>query len=895
MRPISLKIRGIGSFIKEQEINFETLTQEGLFGICGDTGSGKSTILESIIAALYGGNKIYKLINLTTKKAKVNFIFDINGRRYEVERTYNTEKERKTQQADIWDITDGRVCVGNSNSAVTDFVKKLIGIEINQFRQCVILEQGKYDTFIKLQPAERKETIGNIFSLTRFGPELAEKIKRKKSNWESIADKLSGELMAYGNISAEHVEKDKVKLNEYLIRQEGKKEEREKAAKELELIIKQKEQYEKYLEAKKAYEQAMQEIEKLDKELAVANEQLKHAIQNEQKLPNLNKEKNELIEKIALIKVQKTNQEKVQKLKDEVDKLRGQAKKLKEKIIDDKKAKQDISFILEQNNQATNNILQKLNSLINIQPQGDYEISIIVEKAYSEFSSKVSEYMKISKQIEEEEYRLNERRSKAAELEKLAAEIQTKETDVKRDIDIAEKSYEELRSIYAVELLRASLKGGDACPVCHNIIKDDCLHASNFDEQSLTQAKEQLQEAKSKLEEYKTQLAQKTEQLNNIKQNIIELEQKINNLKNELDKLGLSKDCQFMQKEIFECKEAIIKYTQEKTKQEKQLFELESEIKRNEDQYNNIKEVGKGKVEEINAFNQEIAKHLPPETDIDAALEALEKQRQALEEDIDKTLKSKEDALKKAHNLENDKHSKDGEAKAAKAQADALKCEQPVLSVYEAKKDYLEKLNKEIEEITQEVGKLTLSVEQGKANLEKKIELEKKYRQAEEQLKLIKKLFKLASANKLMEFVAEEYIQHFTAQASEYLSTLTNGQLELTYDDKFLIIDNFNGGQTREIDSVSGGETFLVSLSIAISISQAMTMRAGANAIEFLFIDEGFGTLDSKLIDIVMDALERLRENFVIGLISHRAELQARLPVKLTVIKTEEEGSHIKH
>ena len=100
-----------------------------------------------------------------------------------------------------------------------------------------------------------------------------------------------------------------------------------------------------------------------------------------------------------------------------------------------------------------------------------------------------------------------------------------------------------------------------------------------------------------------------------------------------------------------------------------------------------------------------------------------------------------------------------------------------------------------------------------------------------------------------------------------------------------LIKDHFCGGQTAK-STVSGGEMFLVSLSLAISISRALSRRSGAAAVEFLFIDEGFGTLDSDLIDTVMDALEKLKGSFIIGLISHRVELQQRLPKKLYVQRT---------
>ena len=81
MRPIKLKIKGLNSFIEEQEIDFDKLTSRGLFGIFGPTGSGKSTILDGITLALYGevARKSSNYINTNLDSAKVSFEFQISG------------------------------------------------------------------------------------------------------------------------------------------------------------------------------------------------------------------------------------------------------------------------------------------------------------------------------------------------------------------------------------------------------------------------------------------------------------------------------------------------------------------------------------------------------------------------------------------------------------------------------------------------------------------------------------------------------------------------------------------------------------------------------------------------------------------------------------------------
>ena len=80
MKPINLKIKGINSYVTEQEIDFNKIAENKIFGIFGETGSGKTTILDSIILALYGvtdRDSLQNIINVNTKDAYVEFIFEM--------------------------------------------------------------------------------------------------------------------------------------------------------------------------------------------------------------------------------------------------------------------------------------------------------------------------------------------------------------------------------------------------------------------------------------------------------------------------------------------------------------------------------------------------------------------------------------------------------------------------------------------------------------------------------------------------------------------------------------------------------------------------------------------------------------------------------------------------
>lgn len=139
--------------------------------------------------------------------------------------------------------------------------------------------------------------------------------------------------------------------------------------------------------------------------------------------------------------------------------------------------------------------------------------------------------------------------------------------------------------------------------------------------------------------------------------------------------------------------------------------------------------------------------------------------------------------------------------------------------------------------------------------------------------------------NSFIDYIAEERLSYVAAKASEILGSITRYKyaLELDTDAGFIIRDYANGGVHRMVNSLSGGETFLTSLSLALALSEQIQLK-GQSPLEFFFLDEGFGTLDTGLLDTVIDSLERLSsKERVIGLISHVPELKGRIARRLVI------------
>lgn len=99
-----------------------------------------------------------------------------------------------------------------------------------------------------------------------------------------------------------------------------------------------------------------------------------------------------------------------------------------------------------------------------------------------------------------------------------------------------------------------------------------------------------------------------------------------------------------------------------------------------------------------------------------------------------------------------------------------------------------------------------------------------------------------------------------------------------------VVVDHDCGDAERDPGTLSGGETFLASLAMALGLSDTVSSEAGGIELESLFVDEGFGSLDPDALDMVMDQLERLRSGGrTVGVISHVTEMKQRITERITV------------
>lgn len=215
--------------------------------------------------------------------------------------------------------------------------------------------------------------------------------------------------------------------------------------------------------------------------------------------------------------------------------------------------------------------------------------------------------------------------------------------------------------------------------------------------------------------------------------------------------------------------------------------------------------------------------------------------------------------------------------------------------LFAKQQDKIVLLEQQVKEATEVVAKLAGDIERLDRDFAKKQELQKQFEAFDKRLKNISVLKNMFDSAGFVNYVSSIYLRNLCDMANQRFHRLTNNQLSLQLNENndFEIIDYLNEGKSRSVKTLSGGQSFQVSLSLALALAESVQSLSKSNK-NFFFIDEGFGTQDTESVNIVFETLSNLhKENRIVGIISHVDELQERMPISLSIVKDEEKGSII--
>lgn len=212
MKPIELQLAGLHSYREMQTVDFNSLCEQGIFGIFGPTGSGKSTVLDAITLALFGTVKrasgYQGVINQQESEARVSFTFEV-GRgesrsRYRVERVLRRSGDYGAQTRNCRLIRIGpgdEVVMVDKDSQVKSKIQEILGLNAEDFTRAVVLPQGRFHEFLTLKPADRRRMLERLFELDRFGEQLKKRLAEMRGVTRSQLEQIIAEQKGLGDCS----------------------------------------------------------------------------------------------------------------------------------------------------------------------------------------------------------------------------------------------------------------------------------------------------------------------------------------------------------------------------------------------------------------------------------------------------------------------------------------------------------------------------------------------------------------------------------------------------------------------------------------------------------------------------------------------------------------------
>lgn len=940
MRPMNLIVTGFGPYADRTEIPMDKLGRSGLYLITGDTGAGKTTIFDAITFALYGeaSGENREPNMLRSKYAKpetpteVELTFSYGDKVYKIKR--NPEYERPalrgsgmTRQMANAELTypDGRVLT--KRTEVNAAIKEIIGVDRKQFSQIAMIAQGDFQKLLFADTKERQGIFREIFHTKNF-QSLQERLKEESGKLSrqcelsrnSVKQYVEGLQWEDSDMLSLDVEKAKgnqlpikevVELVEKLLQQDGQKEQqmndRIRAMEEQLTVINER------IGKAEEYEKAREGLRKAQKEkeqLLPRKAQLEEAVKKEQ----------EQKPKLESLKRQLVLLEEQFDLYDEFDQKQQEFKHADRQLVGG-------NAELNQNTEAIQELAERITALT--EEYQSYEQAGVQKERLNRELEKADEYKNVLKQLQ----------TTLIQYETAGRELtEAQQTYVQTLQDSREKrqEYDKLNQAYLDEqagLLAEHLTEGMPCPVCGS-----STHPAPAQKSTQAPTAAQLKTAKQEAELAERKATQASSaagskkgvvqtQWENIEKQILEFveESQIRKAFHRIASRDDSSKKELRLYEISSLKETV-------------LLEMKQQDSVLEDWKQQMKEADK-KIERralLETMLQECRKQqeaLRQRCDtVKETLTVATVRKQELGEQITKIkekLKYETKSMAEAEKKKLEQEKQSMEQAMEQANSALADCEKTLTQWETRIQQWKQQLESALQvDVEQEKEQRTILTEQKQAVTERMKEIHarrtnnadalkniqsksKDLEKQEETWKWVSALSNTANGNisgkeKIMleTYIQMTYFERIIARANTRLMIMSQGQYELkrrvVTDNnqrqsglELNVIDHYNGTE-RSVKTLSGGEAFQASLSLALGLSDEVQSSAGGIRFDTMFVDEGFGSLDEESLRQAIRALAELTDgNRLVGIISHVAELKERIDKQIVVTKEKSGGSRI--
>jgi exonuclease SbcC len=786
MRPLRLELSGFTSYREETVVDFEGADY---FALVGQTGSGKSTIIDAICFALYGSVPRYDNRNLVAPvvtqgqlEARVKLDFEVDGAAYSATRVVRrsgkgaTTKEARLEKGD-------EVLAGTADE-LSAKVADLIGLSFEHFTRCVVLPQGEFSRFLHDKPADRQDMLVRLLGLEVFdrmrvrASGLAAEIATRLG---VITERLSDE---FDHATAEN------------------------------------------LKAAGAY---VKRLENLRKQLGDA-------------LPKLQKLQSEMTEARAAAETALATARRLLGLEVPAD-VMGSAERIRGASADLEAA----SVALEAAQEAASAALTAVSSAPDKAP---LQVAL---KAHSELADLTRRAADLDAALAVAADR--ETSARAAAAEALSA------------TEAAQAAIEAARDRHAAQHLASSLQVGEPCPVCLTVVESLPHHDKAT---AIEDAERAVVSARSSLEAATKAAKAKSDDRAKLEASAAALHDRIGELTQQLEGRPDPSRIEATLAEISALEETLStarsaeSETRERMQQAKALV---SELKEAEAaarlRFENLRDTltplgapAPSRDSLLADWEQLLgwARELVPELSARAAEES--NRADELQDELTMGLKELAEACAECELDIN-----------AGVTPEAMR-DLVVHSLADAKHDA-----KEIAADIETAAKLRAELKGSTLDHERAASLARHL-----------------NATGFERWLVNEALHRLVHGATQILKELSNGQYSLSVDstNTFVVTDHNNANETRPAKTLSGGETFLASLSLALALSDQLIELAaeGSAKLDAIFLDEGFGTLDAETLDTVAATVENLAAGGrMVGIVTHVRELADRIPLQFRVTK----------